>query len=95
MAYRCVTVSASANEDILKKIYQVLNQEDGYFNTQFSLDFIGFQAEVGTAFKINKVPNKVPKNGYFITPYDGKSYMVITSLSFDEGCTDQDFWIIY
>ena len=88
MAYRCVNVTASANEEVLKKIYEILNEEDGYFNTRFSLQFVGFQMEVGTTFKINKLPNKVPENGYFITPYDGKNYLKINSLTFDEGCSN-------
>lgn len=95
MAYRCVTVSAEPNEEILKKIYKILNQEDGYFNTRFQLRFIGFEAERGTEFKINKVKNKVPSTGYFITPYDGAGYMVINSLTFDDGCSNQSFYIIY
>lgn len=95
MAYRCVTVSATNTDNILDKIYQILRQEDGYFNTRFQLKFIGFEAEAGTTFRINGVPNKVPSTGNFITPYDGEHYMIISSLYFDNGCTSQDFYIIY
>jgi hypothetical protein len=35
MAYRCVTVSATNKENILDKIYKILKEEDGYFNTRF------------------------------------------------------------
>ena len=94
MAYRCVTVNAEAGENVLDKIYKILNEEDGYFNTRFSVDFIGFEAAAGTTFKLNKIPNKVPSNGYFITPYDGSHYMAINSLTFDNNC-NLDFYIIY
>lgn len=95
MAYRCVTVTATKNDNVLDKIYEILKREDGYFNTKFSVRFIGFEASVGTKFKINNIPNKVPKSGYFITPYDGARYMNINSLYFDDGCSEQDFYIIY
>ena len=95
MAYRCVTVTATKDENIIDKIYEILNREDGYFNTRFSVRFIGFEADAGTGFKINDVSNKVPKSGYFITPFDGKYYMNINSIYFNNGCSNQDFYIIY
>lgn len=95
MAYRCVTVSATNEENILDKIYKILREEDGYFNTRFQLRFIGFEVAAGTTFKLNGIPNKVPSTGKFVTPYDGEHYMIISSLYFDRGCSNQDFWIIY
>lgn len=95
MAYACVNVTAAANEDVLKKIYEYLNSEYGYYNTKFSLRFVGFEASAGTTFKLNEIGNKVPSTGYFVTPYNGEYYMIINSLTFDNGCTGMDFYIIY
>jgi hypothetical protein len=88
MAYTCVTVTATSSEDIIKKIYAILKERDGIFNTKFSLKFLGFEAEEGTEFFLNKSLNSVPSCGYFITPYDGEHYMIINTLYFKEGCSN-------
>ena len=95
MAYACINVTASANEDVIKKIYKILNEEYGVFNTKFSVRFIGFETDPGVAFKLNKIANKVPSTGYFITLYNGEYYITINSLTFDNGCNGIDFYIIY
>lgn len=95
MAYTCVTVTASKDEDIIKKIYNILKEREGIFNTQFTVRFLGFEAAEGTEFILNKSLNSVPSCGYFITPYDGEHYLIIRSLYFKNGCNDQKFWIIY
>lgn len=94
-AYACVPVTADANENVLKKIYEYLNTNYKYFNTKFSVRFVGFEAAEGTTFKINGIGNRVPSSGYFITPYGGNYYMNINSLTFDEGCSGLNIYIIY
>ena len=95
MAYACVNITAAKDENVIKKIYDYLHSEYGVYNTKFSVRFIGFEAAVGTSFKLNKIANKVPSTGHFISPYNGEYYMVIDSLTFDEGCSGIDFYIIY
>lgn len=95
MAYTCVTVTATKDENIIEKIHKILKERDGLYNTRFSVRFIGFEAEAGTEFILNKSENKVPSSGYFITPYNGQTYMTINSLYFKEGCQLQNFYIIY
>lgn len=35
MMYRCITIDVVPGENILPKIYKILNKEDKYFNTKF------------------------------------------------------------
>lgn len=95
MAYTYVTITATKEEDVVKKIYETLKERDGIFNTQFTVKFLGFEAAEGTEFILNKSLNSVPSCGYFITPYDGEHYLIIRSLYFKNGCNNQKFWIIY
>lgn len=92
--YRCFSVSAGADENIIPIIYKEL-QKEGYTSPKFQLHFVGFEAAAGTEFKINKNPMKVPSNGYFISPYDGERYLNIYSLTFDNGCSGLDIYGIY
>lgn len=93
MDYRMYTATATANEDIVKLILKELEEEGKKF-PNFKIHFIGFEATVGTKFKMNGNSLKVPSTGNFITPYDGERYWNITSFSFDEGCSNQDIYYI-
>lgn len=102
MIYRCVTVTAQPGEEIMEKIYQILNREDGYYNTNFQIHFLGFEMKdtdnlgENFYFLLNKMKNKIPSTGYFITPYNGEYYMNIKSIIFPNTVlTNQNFWIIY
>lgn len=93
--YRTIQITADANENVLPQIYEEL-KEEGYITPRFTLDFVGFEASEGTAFKINGNPLKVPSSGTFITPYSSEgNFLSIRSLSFDEGCSGLNLWIIY
>lgn len=93
--YRTITITAAADENIVPKIYEILKAE-GYTTPEFALDFVGFEADAGTTFKINGNPLKVPTSGAFFTPYsNGSNYLVVNSLTFDQGCQGLDLWIIY
>lgn len=93
--YRTITITADSNENIMPLIYEEL-KANGYKTSDFVLKFIGFEADAGTAFKINGNPLKVPLNGKFYTPYGGEdNTMLIRKVSFDEGCSGLDLWIIY
>ena len=91
--YGCVTITASENENIIPLIFKELTGNIPVSN-KCRVQFIGFEAEKGTKIKLNNVPNQVPTTGKFITPYDGDSHMIITSLSFDSGCSDQNIYFI-
>lgn len=93
--YRTITISAEANENIVPLIYERL-KEHGYNTSDFILKFVGFEGEAGIEFKINGNPLKVPLSGKFYTPYGGENNtMLIRSMSFDNGCSGLDLWIIY
>lgn len=93
--YRTITMTANANENLVPMIYKVL-KEEGYKTPEFVLDFVAFEADAGTQFKINGNPLKVPSSGAFYTPYCGEgNFITISSLSFDEGCSSLDLHIIY
>jgi hypothetical protein len=92
--YRCFTITAKANENVVDKIYKLL-KEEGYVNEPFELQFVGFYEAAGTRLKINGNPLKVPDNGYFITPYTTERYLRIKKLTFDRGCSNLDIWCIY
>lgn len=92
--YGCVEVAVAAGEDAVKKIYEQLHRQTGYYNTRFVLKFIGFEADQGVSFKINNVPNQVPSTKYFITPYGGNYYMPIYSLIFDSDFSGDIYYII-
>ena len=96
MSYRCVDVKSIKKEDnVIDKIYEIIHKEDGYTNTRFQPHFIGFEASKGTGFKLNGIKNEVPSCGYFITPFDGRNFMTINSLYFDEGRDALKIWCIY
>lgn len=92
--YGCVAVTAGPNEDVVPLIFKELtgNIPKGGMGT---LQFVGFEAPSDTSFKLNKIPNRVPSNEYFITPFDGTNHMRISSLSFDEGCSGIKIWFAY
>lgn len=93
--YRTVSVSAGANENVVPKIYEVLKAE-GYTTPFFFLDFVGFEADAGTSFKINNNPLKVPSSGIFYSPFRTTGdYLKINSLTFDSAISNMDLWIIY
>ena len=93
--YRTITMTADADVDLIPLIYEVLKAE-GYKTPTFYLDFVGFEADAGTTFKINGNPLKVPTCGAFFTPYGSDTnFLQINSLSFDEGCSGLDLWIMY
>ena len=93
--YRTVTVTANANENVIPIIYEQL-KTGGYNTPDFLLKFVGFESEAGVSFKINDNPLKVPTSGKFYTPYGGESNtMLIKTLTFDNGCSGLDLWIIY
>lgn len=94
--YRTITLSADANEDLIPKIYKILNEEHRIQTSRFVIDFVAFEAAEGTAFKINSSPLVVPSTGKFFSPYlDAKNFLEIYSLTFDEAITDMNFYIIY
>lgn len=94
--YRTMTLSAEANENLVPKIYKLLTESGNYTTPRFFLDFVGFEANAGTSFKINDNPLKVPSTGKFITPYGGESnHIVIHSLTFDQAISNMDFWVIF
>lgn len=92
--YRCFTVTADANENVVDKIYKIL-EEEGYNKNPFELQYVGFYDSVGTEFKINNNPLKVPDNGYFISPYTTERYLSIKTLTFNNGCNNLDIYCIY
>ena len=93
--YRTITLTAGANVNVVPMIYKILKAE-GYNTSDFLLDFVAFEADAGTQFKINGNPLKVPSSGAFYTPYCGnENFISINSLSFDEGCNGLDLYIIY
>ena len=92
--YRTFTLTATAEDDIVKLIYEELKKE-GYKNPDFKLRFIGFEAAAGTQIVINGSPNKVPSTKYFITPYTGDEYMLIKTVKMPAGCIALDFHVIY
>lgn len=92
--YGCFTITADADENIVPLIFK---QFSGNVPQQqyCKLKFVGFETTAGTKIKLNGVPNQVPSNGKFITPFEGGSAdMVITSLSFDSGCSGLNIWAI-
>lgn len=94
--YRTITLSAGANENLVPRIYELLAEDGNYTTQRFSLDFVGFEADAGTSFKINGNPLKVPSTGKFITPYSGENnHIIIRSLSFDSAISNMDFWVIF
>lgn len=94
--YRTVTISASANENLVPKIREALENDNIFTKPDFDLDFVGFEAAEGTTFKINHNPLKVPSNGIFYSPYQNKDeHMSIRSLVFDSAITNMNFWIIF
>ena len=92
--YGCVAVTATADENVVPLVFKAMsgNVPTG---TKCKLQFVGFEADEGTAIKLNGMPNKVPSVGYFITPYDSVNHMTINQLSFDEGCSDLNIWFIF
>lgn len=94
--YRTITLSAEANEDLIPKIYKILNSERRIQTPNFVIDFVAFEAEAGTTFKINSSPLEVPSTGKFFSPYlDSHNFLEIHSLTFDESISDMKFYIIY
>lgn len=92
--YGCVEIAVAAGEDAVKKIYEQIHKENGYFNTRFILKFVGFEAPSGTSLKINGIRNVVPSSEYFISPYNGSTYMNIQTLTFDEDFSGNIYYII-
>lgn len=92
--YRCFTITATEEENVVKKIYSIL-KEEGYVNEPFELQFVGFYTNPNTRLSINGNPLKVPATGYFITPYTTERYLRIKDLKFDNGCNALDIWCIY
>lgn len=94
--YRTINLSAEANEDLIPKIYKILNQEHRIQTPRFVIDFVAFEAEAGTTFKINSSPLEVPSTGKFFSPYlDSQNFLEIHSQTFDESISDMKFYIIY
>lgn len=92
--YRCFTITAKPGENVVDIIYSILKKE-GYVNEPFELQFVGFYEVPDTRLKINGNLIKVPRNGYFITPYSIERYLRIKELTFEEGCHSLDIWCIY
>ena len=92
--YRCFTITAKPGENVVDIIYSILKKE-GYVNEPFELQFVGFYEVPDTRLKINGNLVKVPRNGYFITPYSIERYLRIKELTFEEGCSSLDIWCIY
>lgn len=92
--YRCFTITAKPGENVVDIIYSILKKE-GYVNEPFELQFVGFYEAPDTRLKINGNLVKVPRNGYFITPYSIERYLRIKELTFEEGCYSLDMWCIY
>lgn len=94
--YRTITLSAEANEDLIPKIYKILNSERRIQTSNFVIDFVAFEAEAGTTFKINSSPLEVPSTGKFFSPYlDSSNFLKIFSLTFDKSISNMKFYIIY
>lgn len=92
--YCCVEIEAKANENIIPKLFEKLTGNIPAKNKQ-RIFFLGFEAAEGTQLKINGMPNRVPSNGYFITPYNGERFISIQSVSFDKEQTKIKIWFIY
>lgn len=92
--YACVSVTAGADENVVPLVFEEFSGHTP-IASKCKLQFVGFEAESGTAIRLNGMPNKVPSTGYFITPYDSVNHMTITQLSFDEGCSDLNIWFIF
>lgn len=93
--YRTIQVSATSGEDLIPKIYEIL-QTEGYITPIFTLKFVGFEMTGGTEFQLNGKNIKVPSNGIFISPYQSDNdCLLIRSLIFNQGINNMNFWIIY
>lgn len=94
--YRTITLSAEANEDLIPKIYKILNSERRIQTSNFVIDFVAFEAEAGTTFKINSSPLEVPSTGkFFFTIFRFFKFFKIFSLTFDKSISNMKFYIIY
>lgn len=94
--YRTVTITANAEENIVPKIHEALLADGISVSPDFDLDFVGFEAEAGTTFKINHNPLKVPSSGIFFSPYRTREeHMLIRSIVFDQAINAMNFWIIF
>lgn len=92
--YACYEITADADEDIIPKLFE--QKGENPIPSLRKVRFIGFETTAGTTIKINGQPNKVPSTGKFYTPYQNEqSCMDIYNLSFDEGCTALDIWVIF
>lgn len=94
-SYACYKITAAANENVIPKIFEAYSgnvPRPEYCKVKF----IGFEADEGTRIKINNLPNIVPSTERFITPFeDEHNHMEITQLSFDEGCSALNIWVIF
>lgn len=95
MNYRMITISAGANDDVVKMIQTNLEKKGELF-LNFSLKFIGFEAPAGTQLILNNNDEgiTVPSNGKFITPFNGDYYMHIRNLVFPNGFSGNIYYII-
>lgn len=93
--YACYQITADADENIIPKLFEAAYNSAPILKLT-NVKFIGFEAEAGTTIKLNGLANKVPSNGKFYTPYVNEyACLKIDSLSFDEGCSDLDVWVIF
>lgn len=92
--YGCFSITAKKDENIVPLVFKEFagGVPTGAYN---KLKFIGFEGPAGTTFKLNGTPNKIPTTGKFITPYEGDRYLTINSLTFDDGCSDFNVWVIF
>lgn len=96
MDYRMISIVAAPDENVIKLIHKELTEQKQIKVDKLVLKFIGFEAESGTEFYLNKqtTPIKVPSTGNFITPYNGERYMDIYNLSFPEGFSGDLYYIV-
>ena len=94
--YQTISISGSANENLIPKIYNQLHEDTGYTTPVFRLKFIGFEAPSGTTFSLNNKPMVVPTNGAFYSPYENEnSFLSVDELSFNTSISNFLLWIIY
>lgn len=94
MNYRMYSGGAPSGKNVVELIKEDL-KKIGYNQEPFYLDFVGFEGSTGTEFTINKDNTlKIPKCGYFITPYTTERHERINSLIFTSAFTGNIYYII-
>lgn len=93
MEVKMYTANATGTQNIVELINEDLKAQ-GEIIPKLTLHCIAFEANPGTAFKINNCNFVVPSTGKFVTPFEGDRYCKITNLEFPDGCTGLNIYYI-